>query len=137
MSAHPATTTGRINPTISTDIVDISQKRKNIKSTITKPDDTIYSKNILWKKKIVDRSMEMKKRKDEIELKQCSFSPKTSFSGNAKLNDEFYENNIKWKKEIEKTNQNKRVSLHYCSFIKNVSDMKNAFSNQIMINLLQ
>jgi hypothetical protein len=57
--------------------------------------------------------MELKKKKDEMELRECSFSPKTSYSGIAKLNEEFYDKNIKWKKDIEKVNQNERVIITY------------------------
>jgi hypothetical protein len=52
----------------------------------------------------------LKKKREEVELKECSFSPKTSFSGQAKLNEEFYEKNLKWKKDIDKLNQNERVN---------------------------
>lgn len=90
--------------------MEIAEKRNQIKSP-KKETESVYSKNILWKKKIIDRSMELKKKKDDSELKECSFSPMTSFSGRAKLNEEFYEKNIKWKKDIQKQNQSERVYI--------------------------
>ena len=77
---------------------------------LEKDKDNIYNKNIEWKKRIVDRSVELKKKKEENELQQCSFSPKTGNEVKTFSND-FYEKNIKWKKKVDKSLQQDKVIL--------------------------
>jgi hypothetical protein len=84
-------------------------------------DDDIYKKNVIWKKKSVEKYNNLKKEKENEELKQCSFTPKVSKSSknllsrsqNYSPDKDFYTKNLKWKQNIEMY----KLDQHVCIYL--------------------
>lgn len=78
-----------------------------------------YKRNVLWKKDIFNKSMQLKEVIENKKMEECSFTPKVTKASRKILSkslnhahydtDDFYSKNMKWKQQVEKFKQNQHL----------------------------